>query len=319
MKKILSLLLCLCIMCGMVLSVSAVTYQSDEAQLVPALEIAEGFETVVSKDMTTGEITYSNIDFEENDADFSSGVSEAHTEGWFPTTAISVDSNGISNTVAPNSIIGSDGRVEVSDTEVMPYSAICYIEIDWPDGSTGLGTAWMIYKDLAVTAGHCMYSSANGGWAESIKIWPGKDGYGFWNNPYGTAKSSALHTASQWVESEDWEYDWGIIELDENIGEDTGWFGIGWSSNDMTGTNVTISGYPGEERYHQYKMSGKITKSEALKIYYNTIDTTGGQSGSPIYTSDNIAYGIHCYGSSTENSGTRITEWRYNYFTSLMD
>ena len=122
-------------------------------------------------------------------------------------------------------------------------------------------------------------------------------------------------------ESEDEEYDWAVLELEDNIGDQTGWLGFGWTSADMTGTEVTISGYPGEYQYYQYEMSDEITRCTTNKLFYNVIDTSGGQSGSPIYTSSYVAYGIHCYGlnDNNENSGTRITEWRFNYFKSFKD
>lgn len=266
--------------------------------------------------MKSGIVSYSTFEYGQSASTNTRGITGEVSEGWFPT-----GSDSETNDASTYSLIGKDNRTKVEDTEEFPYSAICYIEIDWPDGSTSLGTAWMIYGDIAITAGHCVYSSKHGGWAENIKLWPGKDGYGFWNNPYGTTETTSLHTASQWTASEDEEYDWAVLELEDNIGDKTGWFGFGWTSADLTGTEVTISGYPGERQYYQYKMTDEITRCTANKLYYNVLDTTGGQSGSPIYTSGNVAYGIHCYGlnSNGENSGTRITEWRYNYFKSFKD
>lgn len=315
MKKLLSVILCVCLVCGMAVSVSAVS--TDEiTYLENSLVVSDGAETIATKDMNTGTISYSTFEYESSASTYALGSSGEISEGWFPEVAESGADNA-----STYSLIGKDNRTKVTDTEAFPYSAICYIEIDWPDGSTGLGTAWMIYSDIAITAGHCVYSSENGGWAENIKLWPGKDGFGLWNNPYGTTETTSLHTATQWTESEDGEYDWAVLELEDNIGDETGWFGFGWTSGDLTGTEVTISGYPGEHRYYQYEMTDEITRCTTNKLYYNVLDTTGGQSGSPIYTSDNIAYGIHCYGlnDNGENSGTRITEWRYNYFKSFKD
>lgn len=314
MKKILSLCLALCMISMAALSVSAAgdSNFNDEPYIATNKNVCEG---VVTKNMKTGEVSFSegaDIAYTESE-----NSNPTYTEAWFPT----VEGSEIYSANDSRSLIGEDNRVRVDNTKMMPYSAICYIEIEWSDGSTSLGTAFMIYDDLALTAGHCVYSSENGGWATNINVWPGKDGYGFWNNPYGTTESTYLRTASEWVSTEDEEYDWALIELEEPIGNETGWFGIGWSASDLTGTDVTISGYPGEHRYYQYKMSDEITRCTTNKLYYDVIDTTGGQSGSPIYTSGNIVYGIHCYGyiDEPENSGTRITEWRYNYFCSFMD
>ena len=145
------------------------------------------------------------------------------------SNAVSFDSDFINDFSNDNeceitSIIGSDGRTKITTTTTYLYFAILYIEISWPDGATGLETAFMIDDNLAATAGHCVYDASHGGWAESIKVWPGKKGYGILNNPYGTANATNFHTSIPWTENADSKYDWGLIELDENIGEDTGWF-----------------------------------------------------------------------------------------------
>lgn len=314
MRKFLSLFLCVCFVFGMSFSVSAATENTPNT--INELVVSENSEVIVSKDMNSGTISYSTFDYAPASTTYTLGTRGEVSQGWFPDASTSETDGAFTH-----SVIGSDGRKKVSNTKAYPYSAICYIEIDWPDGSTGLGTAWMIYSDIAITAGHCVYSSEHGGWAEKIKLWPGKDGFGLWNNPYGTTETTTLHAASQWTESEDGEHDWAVLELEDDIGNKTGWFGLGWTSADLTGTNVTISGYPGEHRYYQYEMSDKITRCSTNKLFYNVIDTSEGQSGSPIYTSDNIAYGIHCHGvnGNNENSGTRITEWRFNYFKSFKD
>lgn len=315
MKKFLCVFLCACFVLGMSFSVSASTPE-DISNIEDNLIFAEGSEVIASKDMNTGIVSYSTFEYEPSATTYAVGVTGEVSEGWFP------NANELEPEIGSTySVIKPDGRKEVTNTEQLPYSAICYIEIDWPDGETGLGTAWMIYSDVAITAGHCVYSSEHGGWAEKIKLWPGKDGFGLWNNPYGTTEMTQMHTSTEWTESEDEEYDWAVLELEDNIGDQTGWLGFGWTSADMTGTEVTISGYPGEHRYYQYEMSDEITRCTTNKLFYNVIDTSGGQSGSPIYTSSYVAYGIHCYGlnDNNENSGTRITEWRFNYFKSFKD
>ncbi|MCD7711434.1 MAG: trypsin-like serine protease, partial [Firmicutes bacterium] len=220
--------------------------------------------------------------------------------------------------ISTNGVIGSDGRSKVSDTEVEPYSAICYVESTWSDGSVSCGTAFIIYSDVALTAAHMVYDADLGEWAEEVKLWPGKDGYGFWNNPYGTTTASNMVVSKSWTSSEADDYDWAILDLEDSIGDETGWFGI--STSVSSGTSVTISGYPYDYRYYQYKMSGTLSSVETRKLYYS-IDTSEGQSGSPIYratTSGYTAYGIHTTvelenGEVVENSGARITSQLYEY------
>ena len=57
-------------------------------------------------------------------------------------------------------------------------------------------------------------------------------------------------------------------------------------------------------------MSGILQPGTQTRLCYN-LDTTGGQSGSPVYTTDNAAIGIHTHGISAlgcpENSALRIS------------
>lgn len=262
---------------------------------------------IVEKDILTGSVSYRSYS-ELDVADEPTTPTNAHEEIY----------NG-TNEIPDRSVIGTDGRTKVASTTIKPYSAIAYIEISWPDGKTSLGTAWMIGDNSAATAGHCVYSDIHGGWATNIRIWPGKHGYGFWNNPYGTSDSTRLVVSQAWVNSASEEYDWGLIEFDKDIGVSTGILTYTYVSNlVIKNARVTISGYPGEHRYEQYEMSGLIDDYSEKKLYYK-IDTSGGQSGSPILNSDNIAYGIHCYSEEDGyNSGTRITHEVYNWFNTFI-
>ena len=63
-------------------------------------------------------------------------------------------------------------------------------------------------------------------------------------------------------------------------------------------------------------MNGKISSCTANKLSY-TIDTTGGQSGSPVYKGsgkNTVSIGIHTNGSNKVNKATRITKSMFDYF-----
>ena len=61
-------------------------------------------------------------------------------------------------------IIGDDNRTRVTNTTTFPNSAIGQMIITFPNNKQYVGTAWMEGNKVAVTAGHTVYSKADGGW-----------------------------------------------------------------------------------------------------------------------------------------------------------
>ena len=118
-------------------------------------------------------------------------------------------------------------------------------------------------------------------------------------------------------------YDYAAIKLNCTAGNTVGWYGFYWTSASLAGTWSTIQGYPADKSSGtQWKMSGSIATSGTYRISY-TIDTYGGQSGSPVWTYRNntctgagttgvCAMAIHTLGGSSSNSATRITQTAFN-------
>lgn len=306
-KKAICIILFLCLITCSSLPVNASTTEDSESI------------DLITRDCKTGELTYSTfkskLPSSQNTKTNLSGNSlyNERTAAWFPE--VKTNNTYPDNAVVPRKILGEDNRIKVTDTTQFPYSAICYMEVQFEKGDPICGTAFMISKNIALTAGHMLYNHELGGWAKKYKITPAKDGYGIWNNPYGTDADLTITASAKWVDEGVPSYDWGIIETGSNIGEKTGWLGIGWSSDSFVGTSVTISGYPhSTDPFYQYYMTGTITASTSLLLYSDNIDTTEGQSGSPIFTNDYTACGIYATGYSTDSSGPRITKSMYDLF-----
>lgn len=94
---------------------------------------------------------------------------QEESENVFQPSEIATFSNSTSNhtnsyipnqyEISPSSIIGGDERALVSDPSAFPNSTVAYLEAEFPNGTVGIGTAFVWYKDLALTAGHCIYNS----------------------------------------------------------------------------------------------------------------------------------------------------------------
>jgi V8-like Glu-specific endopeptidase len=206
-------------------------------------------------------------------------------------------------------VCGSDERIRITPASSNPWRWICKLFITFPNGAQFVGTGWFIGARTVMTAGHCVYSKANGGWAQSIEVVPGMDGN---NRPYGSQVGTSFRSVKGWLEDGKPEFDYGAIVLPNcNLGNTVGWFGFAYMpDSDLKNLLVNTSGYPADKPYGtQWFNAGQITDVQERKIYY-MIDTIGGQSGSPVWrflNGERHAVGVHAYG-GCPNSATRITK-----------
>ncbi len=85
-------------------------------------------------------------------------LQESVTRDYYSEECIETELQNNNDLISPMEIIGSrDERVRVLTTTIKPYSSVVYGEVTFPNGDTGTITAVMIYKNLAITAGHCAY------------------------------------------------------------------------------------------------------------------------------------------------------------------
>ncbi|MCX4379238.1 MAG: trypsin-like serine protease [Lachnospiraceae bacterium] len=213
-----------------------------------------------------------------------------------------------SETISERSVIGTDERTKITNTTVTPYYAIAYLSITMEDGQTYRGTGFMISPNTMLTAGHCLKSSTSK--AKSVTVYAGRN---------GTSKPITAHMTKYYVDTKytgseaDWDY--GIMVLDSNIGNTTGWFGLhGTSGSSIGTTNVRVTGYPADlAGYYMWTCAGTVSNITTNR-FMHTADTAGGESGSPTYfyngTYGNQAVGIHTHGG---NYSRRITATLVNW------
>lgn len=214
--------------------------------------------------------------------------------------------------VEPETVCGSDERVRISPATATPWRWICQLIITMPNGAGFRGTGWFIGPRTVMTAGHCVYSRGNGGWARRIEVIPGMNGA---SRPYGSAVGTSFRSVTGWVNSGDANFDYGCIVLPTPLGNTTGYFGFAnLSDASLNGLMLNNSGYPGDKPFGtQWFNAGRVSSITSRKIYY-MLDTYGGQSGSPVWRLANNqrhAVGVHAYG-GCPNSATRINSDVFN-------
>ncbi len=259
-------------------------------------------------------------------------------------------SEGIGFAVSLTSIIGSDERTQVLQTRDWPYRGIVKMYMTFKNvlnqetgtyrDRTFVGTGFMEGPNLMVTAGHCGYSDVtetyiSGGiehteyddnidnprFPDVIKVYAGLNGSSERSSSYiYYAEVSVINIQKEYFETPSTNYDWCAMQLDRNLGNQTGYYGkiSNWYKNNAS---VYSYGYPGDKPDTMWETHGELTWENDYKYGYN-FDTVGGQSGSPVFMTadDGSVYvcGIHTSGNKTTNYATRINSFIFHYLNSFV-
>jgi len=193
----------------------------------------------------------------------------------------------------------------------------------FPNGKVYIGSGTMVGKRHVLTAGHCVYSKDDGGWATSVQFNAAQNED---KQPFGTVYASRLLSVNGWTSNSDREYDMGMLILkSDDIGAKTGWFGIITIPNDreLVRKRVNVTGYPGDKGGRQMWTHEDAVKSLTTEQIFYDIDTMGGQSGSGVWskfeghTGEKVAC-IHTSGAYSGNGATRISRPKFDRLVDWM-
>lgn len=214
--------------------------------------------------------------------------------------------------LAPDVVIGDDGRRPASVPTSFPYSAIAKLNLEYTDGCIGEGTGFMVGERCLVTAAHCFMCKTHSSLLDNARVRFGlaEDG-SYLKQVYITAEDNICAFNQNYVgHGSSTSYDYGYVIFNTDVGSTTGWLGLASAADSFfTGKNFTIAGYEeGDLKWSSGTLSG------VYSTYFTyEIDTMGQQSGSPIYY-NNKAYGIHTVGVSSDpgdvplyNKGWRVS------------
>ncbi len=213
----------------------------------------------------------------------------------------------------PETVIGRDDRDPVTNVKKFPFSSICFLKcVPRHRQYYFKGTGWLVGPRLLFTAGHNLHSLQDGGYMQSVHVYPARQGSQF--DTEVVAQARDLRTTTVWERSNPngSPFDIGAIVLPEPVNVRTfGYLGYDvLSANELRGKGVMIAGYPGEKPgtmwFHQRTVIGAHTN----QLVYDA-DTSKGQSGAPVLFKHNdewISIGIHNYGDASGNIATWIND-----------
>ncbi|MBL0941710.1 MAG: patatin-like phospholipase family protein [Alphaproteobacteria bacterium] len=235
-------------------------------------------------------------------------------------------------------------KLKASEVRVAPYRycgnlLIHFLQLTGDNTTPKIctGSGVLIGPNHVLTAGHNIYDHEKGGWAKEIIFTPCQHNK---SKPFGEARGIILKTFNKWIngKGKEYEYDMGLIILDNAIGYKAGWAGL-ISLNDEfyeSSREFRIAGYPNKgvkiqkqqgkykiKSAQMYEHSGRVKEYKKKRLYYE-INTRYGQSGSPILArikrKDGVeglkgyyVVGVHTHGfdaSHKATEGTCLTEER---------
>ncbi|WP_165703835.1 trypsin-like serine peptidase [Enhygromyxa salina] len=211
----------------------------------------------------------------------------------------------------PESTIGGDERVRIYETNKYPWRPICQLTIHSRLGDEFIGTGWLIGPRTIVTAGHCVYLPAMGGWAKRVVVSAARNGQ---DRPFSSVVATKFHSVRGWTVDGKREHDYAVISLAEDAAlPEVGQFGYAvYDTPTLLGSYVNLAGYPadkdgGTTLWWSARRSAQV---DAHVLRYDA-DTAAGQSGAPVWRLDpstgrRVVVGIHTNGALTGNSATRI-------------
>lgn len=227
-------------------------------------------------------------------------------------------------------IYGQDDRVAISNTTQTPWDNIAKLKIKFPDGKEFVGSGAAIDSTHIITAAHNVFLKGNGGQADLNSISVSFD-------KHNEVKVTKVRIVKGWTNDSNWEFknnqwrplshqdDLALLTLDRPLENFTKCFHLkALDISSFSTIKINISGYPDNPKTAWKNLSmktasGKISFVDNYQFFYNeTLDTQGGQSGSPVWYFDsntktyNIV-GIHVQGNKWINGNfynvaSQITE-----------
>lgn len=245
--------------------------------------------------VATGEVTYLPPEETEAYSDETGGFSPEYNP-------YADEDNDNENLIEPYYLDHGRVLVENPQNNEMCRNTV-FIKVTYRDDKSGVlmsggGTGFMIGPNTVATAGHVIYkrgTSDGDFFVGNATITPAHNS-GANSHPYGSAHATRFICGSGWASSGDWSDDWGIIELDTNIGNKTGWLGLQWQSTPYSaGTRVRENGYPEEVNGHinespvtgncdLYFRIGTVKSTSITNVLEsNDMFASSGDSGGPCY------------------------------------
>ncbi|KAJ9634457.1 hypothetical protein H2204_006282 [Knufia peltigerae] len=198
--------------------------------------------------------------------------------------------NGAPETLGPD----GDRRKKVEAANFAPggkYRAVCKLQMGYSlSTSEYMGTGWLIADNLIVTAGHCAFG-ADVGYLKWMRVHIGYSG----PESVGKPSHKVTYAVSVSMPAEYLKAETGVHDVSFNLAPAANLSGTKTPRFSQTFLSASLAREFGAYMYeHWADVQIDLARSRGVLEY--KVDTTGGQSGSPVFTSDLTAIGVHARG-----------------------
>jgi V8-like Glu-specific endopeptidase len=199
--------------------------------------------------------------------------------------------------VAEN-VVGTDDRIRVTNTESYPWNTVGFLGVTFPSGNAYRGSGTIVTPYMVLTGAHMVYNwDTERGFVNSVTFSPGQRQMtvgGTVSRPYGEITASSWQTNQNYIDvskttMDQFNHDYGAVFFNTSftsVGIAT-YMPVVFSMAPTVGDMINLAGYPGSvqgESYSQamWRSVGAVTSISERILYYNA-DTTGGNSGGPVW------------------------------------
>ena len=196
-------------------------------------------------------------------------------------------------------VVGTDDRVRVTDTQTYPWNTVGFIGNTYPSGNSYRGSGAIVTPYMVLTAGHMVYNwDTEGGYASEIVFFPGQTQMvegGARIRPYGQFTAAYRETNSNYIDAlktnpaDQFRYDYAAVFFNTSfagVGLNT-YMPLVFDIAPPIGDIINLAGYPGsvqgETNSQAMWLSSGGVNTVTDRILYYDADTTGGNSGGPVW------------------------------------
>jgi V8-like Glu-specific endopeptidase len=228
-----------------------------------------------------------------------------------------------SEAAAPaRAIVGTDDRVQITDASGYPDRVVGWLWTQDQKDGWGTCTATLIGPYTLLTAAHCVYDHATGGWIKQAIFMPAVTDAE--NAPYGTFEYDTINILKGYIDNYDGTnygsvlpWDMAVITLVEDAGNQLGW--MGFRADDASEFKAEAVGYPGDKP-EGTMWDTKCTVPAANfgeQAFWHECDMFSGNSGGSMFEDagggDLYIRGINVAEDDKVNYGLRLIDSYYQF------